>query len=272
MLVSYTVHAQLTRAQVYDFEVGDVFQVSTLGAAKGPGPTRIDTITAKYYSADMDTLYYNVSTLTFTPESPWTEPSYNYGQVTRVFTNLDNPASHYGFAESCLPSSDTSFTNYCGAYVEQFHSNADETCFEAVQWHSELHQGLGGPYYYRYDPVANGTPLEWFAKQLTYFNTSQYGECGSYSGPNGIKEINGNIHVSIYPNPALNELVIYTDLNNWKYSIYTYEGKIIATENVFQRINIVDVSALKPRILSNCGERRKFFKNSQIFKAIVRVV
>jgi hypothetical protein len=47
----------LTIGEVFDFSVGDKFQISGIGNGQPPNCDRI-TITGKYYSMDSDTLYY----------------------------------------------------------------------------------------------------------------------------------------------------------------------------------------------------------------------
>jgi len=155
-------NAQLTRGQVYNFEVGDVHHKKGIYIASGSGgsTTEADTIIYKSFSTGLDSITYHIKRKTYdlSSSSGWTL-SITESVDTVVITNLSQPASHLS-ASSCLPVTDTSFSNGCGMYVERKISNYDTSCFEPEVWHSDLIPGLGGPYYDK-SSVVNGIDVSW---------------------------------------------------------------------------------------------------------------
>ncbi len=229
-------HAQLTNAQVYDFEIGDIFQVSY-----SSGLIETDTIQSKFYSGNMDTLFYVMNSSQYI-QFP---TSINFTTDTITITNLNDPATHYSY-QTCLPETDTVFLDNCGNTIERLHSNADSSCFEAQLWYSDLYVGLGGPYIFRYDPTiggGNGTTIE---KTLTYYNSNQHGECGTFQPLPfiGLENPTPNSPVKIWPNPAVNYLNVHIESNNWAYSIHSMDGNLIKLERVHESVYSIDMSTL----------------------------
>jgi hypothetical protein len=152
----------------------------------------------------------------------------------------------------------------CGITFERLHSNYDTTCFEPPNWHSDLYYGLGGPYYYTYDPsiIGGGT---WHSKTLTYYNSAQYGECGIFQSFVGLNEPDEIKTITVSPNPVVNTLKITTELEKWNYTILSSAGKILKMDNMNGKTNSIDVSSLNSGyyfllIIGNSTETIPFVK------------
>jgi Secretion system C-terminal sorting domain len=141
-----------------------------------------------------------------------------------------------------LPETDTLLIGNCNETIERLHSNYDLSCFEPSTWYSDLYEGLGGPYYYSYDPTLPGN--NWFSKTLTYYNTSQHSECGTLVSFVGLKEI-VEIKVNVFPNPASDKLIVKTPFEQCHYKIISENGSLIKNgvnqEHEFE----IDISLLQ---------------------------
>ncbi len=222
LLFTLNTHAQLTNAEVYDFEVGDVFQVKYGGGFL----VVTDTIIGKDYSPTLDTIFYTIDRLQYSAQTA----SYNESIVIQEVTNLTLPATHYTYYYTCLPATDSSFMGSCGEDIWRHHSNADETCFEGPTWYSDLYRGLGGPYYYRYDPSEPGFTT--YTKTLTYYNSSQYGECGTPQIYTGIEELSQS-QIQVSPNPIQSQTTVYFDdfiAKEYQLNLYSLSGKMVVSE------------------------------------------
>ncbi|MFZ7144401.1 MAG: hypothetical protein ACO1G6_03575 [Bacteroidota bacterium] len=168
--IAQSANAQITTGEVYNFEVGDVFQV--MDWDNGPGyALRLDTIAEKIIG--VDTLKYVIHRIdgAFGPPPL---PSFQYTTDTLVVANLNSPASHFSYWSCLTPIDDTTY-NDCADTVFQRTSNFDETCFEPPMWTSYLRAGLGGPYFSLTDYSAYS-----YTHELIYSNTAMWGECGTY--------------------------------------------------------------------------------------------
>lgn len=171
VLSNYTTYAQLTNAEVYNFEVGDVFQIKDWGDQPGY-VLALDTVVEKIVA--VDTIRYVIHG--FSGEyGPPPLPSFQYFIDTLIVINLDAPASHFS-SWSCLPPVDDTTYNSCSDTVFVHCASYDSTCFEPVMWTSVLRAGLGGPYYWMVD-FSSGIE---YNHELIYSNTTMWGECGAY--------------------------------------------------------------------------------------------
>jgi len=222
LLVStYSLSAQLTKGQVYDFEPGDVLQVTYAGGYTGPKPVQTDTITGKTVSVTSDTITYTIKRLIYTAGYQGSQPSYQESVIIFQVNNVNDPAQHYSVS-SCLAPLDTMITGSCGESVWHLESVYDASCFEPPFMSSDLYAGLGGPYVYDYDP-SDGNPMSWISSELTYYNTSEHGECGIPKLYVGLQEMQG-VSFSVYPNPANEKITLESGRNGWDYSITTLSG------------------------------------------------
>ncbi|MFT6923216.1 MAG: hypothetical protein ACJA1C_002226 [Crocinitomicaceae bacterium] len=191
--------AQLTKGQVYDYEVGDIHQKRGVFVGSGSGSISIqtDTVIFKSYSTGLDTITYHIKRLDHnSPVTPGGPPTNVQSVDTFIVTNLNQTAIHF-LTNSCLPTTTEMYTDICGAYYERLSANYDSTCFEPTFWYSDLYSGLGGPYHYEVSVVNNYT-VTW---ELLYYNTFQYGECGTPSEFAGLSKKKLS-KIKPYPNPS----------------------------------------------------------------------
>lgn len=223
------INAQLTNSQVFNFEIGDVFQIKYSAGFPGPHPVLVDTITSKTYSTGLDSITYTINRFEYIASANIGAPAtYNYSVETLVITNLNLPSNHFTYS-TCLPATDTILSGNCNENIERLHSNFDTSCFEPSTWYSDLYEGLGGPYYYRYDPTISGSGNDWISKTLTYYNTSQNGECGTLISFVGLNELFQS-KVNVYPNPAFDKLLVNTQFQNCHYKIISVNGSLIKSD------------------------------------------
>lgn len=81
-----------TVAEIYDFEVGDEFHLSSVGTSSGGGDVVFlnKKILEKYYSSTNDTLFYTIEKISKQGSSPWFAWDYLTDTVTFDVTNLDD--------------------------------------------------------------------------------------------------------------------------------------------------------------------------------------
>ncbi|MDF3027796.1 MAG: Secretion system C-terminal sorting domain [Fluviicola sp.] len=242
-------YAQPSNAQIYDFDIGDVFQVNSMGSYPGPPIPLIqtDTVIAKYYSNGMDTLYYVINRLDYVQGFMQTPSFYDYYIDTLVVTNLNAPAAHFT-STSCLPVTDTLLVSACGVTYERLHSNHDTSCFEPQIWYSDLYLGLGGPYYYRFDPTAPIQGGDWFSKTLIYYHSAQHGECGVFQSVASLDDLSLDFEVKVFPIPASKEIRIESAFPLTAYRIYSFNGAETMQKGMIGSDGSIDISSLHPGV------------------------
>jgi len=224
LFMAQNVNSQLTNAEVFDFEIGDVFQVKYVGAGAGY-TVYIDTIIGKEYSPMLDTIFYTIDRLIYNPYLV----TFNESIIVQEVTNLTSIAQHFTY-NTCLPATDSSFAGSCSEDIWRLHSNADQSCFEPPTWYSDLKRGLGGPYRYLYDPSSGS--FNAYNKTLIYYNSAQYGECGTQQSYIGIDE-QSLFQINISPNPVQNQTTIYFDdfiSKDYQLELYSLSGRKVLSE------------------------------------------
>jgi hypothetical protein len=191
-------YSQLTNAEVYNFEIGDVLQTKRTSGGTPGYLYELDTIVNKVVGSGILTYTIQRHTVFIGPVSSET-PSVE----TLVVNNLSSAANHYLYV-SCLPPIDSSYAGECGQGINQRKSDWDTSCFEPPMWISTLHEGLGGPYYSIVD-YSNLLDLNY---ELIYSNTVQWGPCGSYFDVAVGMEEEITEEFTVSPNPSSKELLI----------------------------------------------------------------
>jgi hypothetical protein len=212
-------YSQLTNAEVYSFEIGDVLQTKRTSGGTPGYLYELDTILNKVVGTGIITYTIQRHTVFIGPVS-----SETLSVETLVVNNLSSAANHYLYV-SCLPPIDSSYTGVCVQGIDQRKSDWDTSCFEPPMWISTLHEGLGGPYYSIVD-YSNLLDLNY---ELIYSNTVQWGPCGSYFDVALGMEEDINEGFSIYPNPSSEGLSIngIGEGIETKFSIINSHGKLI---------------------------------------------
>lgn len=239
-LFSLTYSQTLTNRQVYDFEVGDVFQTKIYHSNNTFPSFFSDTIMSKSFSLNNDTVFYTINQLEYIPSQ--TSPTYNYSTIIKVYQNLDSIAEHNEPLHcSNIPITDTIYnlSNYCNQNTWQISSNIDTSCLEDTYYNSYLIDGCGGPYY---DVISVS---EYYEKVLLYFKKGSM-SCGNTFSTE-IEENQLENHIKIYPNPTNSTIHItfLQPISIKRYTINDIFGKKIGE---YDYSKTIDVSNLKAGI------------------------
>jgi hypothetical protein len=235
----------LTNRQVYDFLPGDIFQweyTETINTTIHPcwlpslTTVMIDSIVSKHYSTTMDTVFYEIHTVAYTPFQcdPRLPAIKTIKTETKYYTNLNDPAIHHT-DWICMPVSDTVYSSkeYCGKYCWGRHSNFNlKYCFEEPSWSSLLIEGCGGPY-------VNSKGMDGqYTTRLVYYKKGGI-PCWLYN-PVGVSENEITTAAYLYPNPN-------NGIMNFQYSItnepagelifYDVSGSLVLKYQLKQGVN-----------------------------------
>lgn len=157
--LSGSAQSYLTKGEVYDFDVGDVFHHTywaQVNFMSGPSITQIDTVIAEYWTVGLDSVRYVISSWRYQPPTGMGLPPYlDHDYDTLWVTDLGSPPTHYSLPTPCPPVLDTIGIDldHCGrtAWVQYV---AGDTCWDAHYWQSTFIEGCGGHYIHSYDPWA----------------------------------------------------------------------------------------------------------------------
>ncbi len=251
----------LTIRQVYNFNVGDLFE-SRMYASNTRGTWYLKVILSEHYSGNNDTLYYTDSVYAEMPKSCYncTDSSFWCGIEMDTIANLDS--SIFGSRAiniSCSPNYtchdiDT-LEPYCTTV--EFISQPDYSCIGmdscyVYGWQgpvtSMFYKGVPDGYYYFDDYSLGVTDYN----SLIYYNKGGI-TCGSYwdirhpCPPNSIPVISRNsITLELYPNPAYSSLKLNTTLNDiYRYDITDVAGRLCISSRYIpgQPINISSLAS-----------------------------
>lgn len=230
-----SIFAQFSKGEVYNFSVGDVHQ--KLYSASGSYPmVEIDTVLTKVVDLQTSSIVYTIkrrqinggSTLSYT----------DIIDTLEIYCLYCQP-SHFSY-NSCLTPYMSTLTNSCGFNVQRLNSDADTSCFEFPNWHSDLYVGLGGPYY----SVSDFSGPSYFSKTLVYSNTQAYGICGNYYSFLDFQE--SELNKIQLKSTVVNEVVEIVGVNSpTKIHIFTLNGTLLKTSSIdkeYSKINIEDLA------------------------------
>lgn len=216
----------LTYGQIYNFEVGDIFQskyaTGNNGIAWGPPTYYTDSVVSKSWSNLNDTVFYTIKRQIYvTPSGPDLPAQITDTTINVFYTHL---GLDYIFPNqpSCLMPSDTFYTGYC-SNVWEHHSNQDINCFEPDIWHFKVIEGAGGPYYYKFYISGFGYTYEY---ELTYYNKGGI-ICGSFF--NSVNELSDKKNtLALSPNPAYDFINLPTEFRGGNVCIYNSNGQLVS--------------------------------------------
>ena len=180
-----------TTGEVYNFEVGDVFQ-STRTISWGPPTIETETIVGKTLYPIGDSVNYVIHRLTYTPPSgPGLPPVFSDQVISKTYFSLDEPGWQW-------IASDTLYIDppLCGRAVWVIDLGDP---LGPNYGYSRFVQGCGGPYSHTYSDQTN----QWQNVDLTYFQKGAV-ECGTLQSiPVGISEtVEQQVSLSIQPVPS----------------------------------------------------------------------
>lgn len=246
----------MTIGEIYDYDIGDIFHRST--GFPGPPTLTKTTITNKYFSAALDTVFYEYGLYIFTspacpPPCTWSSGATS-GNVM-FYTNLnDTVGNDLGteltyFPSGCIDTTgytgtwldsiyyDSSFCNRLTTYIQIMDNgpmyNPTDSCFSFFEGHWGYYifgKGLGMRANY-YNSCAEGFPNCETGSSLFYYQKGTE-SCGTPS-PILVNPIFVSVHennfsekqIQISPNPANDKITI----SEWcfKLQILDARGKVI---------------------------------------------
>lgn len=266
----FSIHGQelMTIREVFNFEVGDKFQIKGEADNEPPNADRIEII-GKYYSANEDTLYYirfhdSYYSNVIWGEDPYLEYHFWIKTDTVFYTNLDSSIVNYdhGFESNQYIENSSKL---CGSLINGC-SYASGPGFEDDYITNEYGQGLGQTYAYYFS--GQGNAVLW-SNSLFYYKKGD-NECGSPDTLTvGIDEITSQVsEFSVYPNPVNSVLYIENDsqVDNFHFTIINSRGQIIMSMPMKGKQTSINTTDLAPGIYFvkiNNGNKlitRKFIK------------
>jgi len=201
----------LTVGQVYNFNVGDVFEAQSGYSEGGPPIYGLTIVLAKWYSVHSDTVFYKDSLVSYIPPAcpPPCVGSFSTRIQTFSYTNLSSIAVQEG--SYCPQTWDTLYNSaltspYCGRKVWEV--GPDTACWDSTgeapvnNTFSSVVQGCGGPYYtiYTFDIINDIPYTEYYS--LIYYKKNDT-VCGLEYVITGINPVNQTVaDFRVYPNPS----------------------------------------------------------------------
>lgn len=241
--ISLTAQISYTKANVNNYEVGDLFQYF-FWYPEGSTKTQRDVID-KYYSASEDTVYYVNHIL----KIHYNSSGYTYEDYvdTVLFTDLNSMVGNSGTVSYSEYTCNDSVIQYYSPAINMFPTKTEQ-------------YGIGiGKVYARYE-YEDEISYDITYLDLTYYNKGD-SVCGTYDQNFETVDINKieQGFLNIYPNPA-NSYAIVEGLKLQVESIAVYDltGKLVKCVSVKESIDSfkIEVSDLQSGIyLVKVGER-----------------
>jgi hypothetical protein len=224
-------NAQLTYGQVYNFNVGDVFEAKSCGDAcyTSPPTYTLTIVLQKWYSVTSDSIYYKDSVVTYTsPHCMTCSGSLSTAIDTLMVDSLTYPAIsgfNFLFGNAC-PVVDTIIdSGFCDKkiWMKYPDKNCIDSSFEPVTSTAWVVEGCGGGYFSAGDPTV---PMS-VENDLIYYKKGT-DSCGSKVIITGINELQKQAaQIKLYPNPS-----------NGKFSI-EIKNEELRTKNVVEIYNMI---------------------------------
>lgn len=240
-----SVHCQelMTIGEVFNFEIGDKFQIEGSADNEPPNADRIEII-EKYYSSNEDTLFYIRFHDSYYSYIEGSELHYHFWTKTDTvsYTNLDSSIIYYdqGFElNQYIEISSTlcdSLINGCAYF--------SGPGFEDDFIQKEYGKGLGQSYSFFYS--GQGHSVDW-SNAIFYYKKGNF-ECGIPDTLTvGIDEIIGQeSEFSVYPNPVNSIINIEnkSQVNSFHFIIVNSTGQEIMSEYMNGQQNKINTSNL----------------------------
>ncbi len=233
--------------EVFNFEIGDEFQIKGTADNQPPNADRIKII-GKYFSQNSDTVIYvryhnSYYTEVIWDNNPYLEYHFWTKTDTVFYTNLDSSLIYYeqGFEQNRYiknsPALCESLINGCSYDVGPGYEND--------HYINEYGKGLGKTYAYYYDYQAHA--VLW-RNTLFYYKKGDR-ECGTPDTTTvGINEMTVTTQeFSIYPNPVKSILTVDNNSGSefYRYEILNLSGKVILKSNFRGKQNKITTENLK---------------------------
>lgn len=221
----------LSNAEVFDFEVGDVFHhtySAEINLQSYPGSSFLDTVITEAWTTDLDSVMYVFSS--------WRHALPFMGfpsTITHVFdslwvTDLSYPATHYGLSSPCPPVLDSlgPDQDHCNRTAWVQYQTGDTCPGNYDSWISTFLQGCGGPYYTSYE--------YWtftYQEHLLRYYRNGSDECGTaLSIPLGLPAENVAPNtMQLSPNPATDRVTIILSrpIQEAHVEVFNVQGELV---------------------------------------------
>ncbi len=219
-----------TKGSVYDYSVGDTIVTYSANypdafSSAGPPTVTYRVFTNKYYSANMDTVFYKVYDVYTTPQPvpPYYPPKISAGNFSFFVTNLTSSAINFVLPgiQTCQTTIDTSYVNSCGLNEHFKYAKVGFGCFEPPTIRYKIVEGIG---VFQDTRSLNGFPFPGGTKTDLYWFRKGNQRCGVAGAiPDGIKEwIASSEKLTVYPNPSSGQFIFESK-----------EKGILSIQNVF---------------------------------------
>lgn len=251
----------LTRGEVYDFAVGDVFHFTSYEASgQGHSLDYKEIITNKMYSDDGDTIYYSIDYFSMYTDSENQDGIPTDSSFVRYFTNLEELVDEFppvGNVDSVYSDVETfndrtnvaasTFTN-SGGYIEtrDIYTEGLGHTFNFIEMSSPFNQKLRRLVYYEKGSEIWGNPID-------VLTNTTWSEFTSFSA---------------YPNPTIGKIFIdlpYTGTLQ-KYELLSLAGKTLLRGTFETSVDCIDLSQVEPGIYL----LQIWFDNSVSYTRIIR--
>ncbi len=242
---SINANAQLTVGQVYNYNVGDVFQYNYTPSSTSP--TYItDTVISKTISTSLDTVKYTYKRYSYKlPSCISCYPIVAYSTYSNSYHSLSSPFT-YSNLSNCSASiiipcvKDTIIASgFCGkkTFKSQWVGVASPSVISVYTINdANFSEGLGQTYLY-IENIGNFDPSY---TNMIYYNKSGI-TCGTYAV--GINEIVINKFL-LFPNPTNSTINILDDQNDFKNSTIEIKNNFGQTVMLIPFSNNIDLSNL----------------------------
>jgi len=223
-----------TIAEIYNYDEGDIFHKRYYEEVFDYWWERIysTTIIEKYYSADHDTVFYifemeMMKRETYPPGWEWLQYT-----DTSYYTNLDS-LIYNGNIDTVYYDDDL----YNGRKINYYEFDN----YPNTKTVSKYVNGCGRAYY-SYNSYGAG----WSVTELVYYlkANDEWGEPILILNQTENKEDN---KINIYPNPVSDEVFFtHNRKSDVKFTVYSYNGRLVISGVINSGINSFNVSTLKP--------------------------
>jgi hypothetical protein len=246
----------MTVAEVYDYNIGDIFITEGSTSPLPPIYRRI-TITNKYYSSLLDSVYYVYDYHSYVPcgPPPCNPTIHDYYGLLMSYTNLNDTIGAGLGAKPvlinggpCIDTTgftgtwfDTTFydSQFCNVLTTRIHwvNNGPDfidtciQCFECWPGYRDYGKGVGEKYYI-YDQCASGGPYCVSVSELIWYKKGT-DSCGTYPIELDIEKLyDENPAFFISPNPAHDKLNVESNLLNAEVKIYDMMGREMLSREI----------------------------------------
>jgi hypothetical protein len=260
----------LTVGEVFDFSIGDKFQISGKAGGQPPNCDRI-TITGRFYSVNRDTLFYLRSHDSYYTSMLFEPPYIEYHFWTKTdtvfYTDLDSSISNFWVPyDSSMYTYDTIdfiAENYCDSVVNGYHY--EKNAFEPDIIIKQFGKGLGGveDYYFSASAIPNNVVWD---NVLIYYQKNGI-SCGTPDTTAvSVAENLMEEGLTIFPNPASDRLWIRNpgNVEILKVEISDILGKTVFRQNMNAVSSGVDVMAIPEGVYVMCIKTSAAQVNSKI--------